>query len=148
MKILRTLIPVLLIILVFAGCSMGSRMAMKEKSLYERLGGKEAITAVVDEFITNVAADARINRFFKDADIPHLKKMLVDQICETAGGPCKYTGLDMKSAHKGMGISSADFIALVNDLVKALDKFKVPEKEKGELLSALGGMKNDIVEKQ
>jgi len=143
---LRLILFITLIAVLLVGCS-GSRMGMKEKSLYDRLGGKGAITAVVDEFIANVAADSRINHFFQDTDIPHLKRMLVDQICEATGGPCKYTGLDMKNAHKGMGISSADFNALVEDLVKALDKFKVPEKEKGELLAALGGMKSDIVEK-
>lgn len=136
-----------IIMMVMAGC-MSSQSTMKEKSLYERLGGKDAITAVVDEFVGNVAADKRINSFFADADIPHLKRMLVDQICEATGGPCKYVGKDMKSAHKGMGVSSADFGALVEDLVKALDKFKVPEKEKNELLGALGGMQKDIVEKK
>ncbi len=135
------------VVAVVSGCSMGSKMAMKEKSLYERLGGKEAITAVVEEFVGNIAADSRINTFFKDTNIPHLKKMLVEQICEATGGPIKYTGLDMKTAHKGMGVSSAHFNALVEDLAKALDKFKVPEKEKGELIGALAGMKNDIVEK-
>ncbi len=72
---------------------------------------------------------------------------LVDQICQASGGPCKYTGKDMKSAHAGMGVTSADFNALVEDLVGALDKFKVGEKEKGELLGALGPMKSDIVTK-
>ena len=137
---------VLTVALLAVGCG-GSKMAVQEKSLYERLGGKEAITAVVDAFVANVAGDQRINRFFKDANIPRLKKMLVDQICQATGGPYEYKGLDMKSAHKGMGVSSADFNALVENLVKALDTFKVPEKEKGELLGALAGMKGDIVEK-
>ena len=124
----------------------------KEKSLYQRLGGKKAITAVVDEFVGRVAADARINGFFKDtaadpARLASFKKKLVDQICEASGGPCKYMGKDMKSAHAGMGVSGGDFSALVEDLVGALDKFKVGEKEKNELLGALGPMKSDIVEK-
>ena len=117
----------------------------ESKTLYDRLGGKDAITAVVDEFVANVAADTRINAMFANADIPNLKTKLVDQICEATGGPCKYTGKNMKDAHVGMNIKEADFNALVEDLVKALDKFKVPEKEKGELLGALGGMKPDIV---
>lgn len=147
MKSLLKTVFVVLFMAILAGC-MSSQSTMKEKSLYERLGAKDAITAVVDEFVGNVAADKRINSFFADADIPHLKRMLVDQICEATGGPCKYVGKDMKSAHKGMGVSSADFGALVDDLVKALDKFKVPEKEKKELLGALGGMQGDIVEKK
>jgi hemoglobin len=120
---------------------------MKEKSLYDRLGKKEAITAVVDEFVARVAADNRINAFFAHTDIAHLKMELVNQICEASGGPCKYTGKSMKEAHQGMGVGTADFNALVEDLVGALDKFKVGEKEKNELLGVLGPMKSDIVEK-
>jgi hemoglobin len=129
--------------LAVAGCAQ--QQAMKEKSLYERLGGLPAIQAVIDDFVANVAADARINKQFAQTDIPKLKKNLVDQVCQATGGPCKYTGLDMKTAHKGMKITDADFNALVGDLVKSLDKFKVPAKEKNELLTALGSMKPDIV---
>jgi hemoglobin len=115
------------------------------KSLYDRLGGKDAITAVVDQFVTNVAGDARINEFFKNADAKGLKAKLVDQICEASGGPCKYTGKNMKDAHAGMGVKSEHFDALVEDLVKALDQFKVGDQEKKDLLGALGPMKSDIV---
>ena len=115
-------------------------------SLYDRLGGKDAITAVVDKFVGIVVLDDRINGFFKNADAANLKKQLVDQICSATGGPCKYTGKDMKTAHTGMKITEDDFNALVEDLVKALDEFKVPEKEKGELLGILGPLKSDIVQ--
>jgi hemoglobin len=125
-----------------------AKPANKGKSLYERLGGKAAITAVVDEFVARVAADTRINQFFANTDIPKLKMHLVNQICEASGGPCKYTGRSMKEAHEGMGVSAGDFNALVEDLVAALDKFKVGEKEKSELLSMLGPMQGDIVEKK
>lgn len=125
----------------------GTTKANKEKPLYFRLGGKTAIAKVVDDFVGHVAADTRINRFFAHTDIPHLKMELVNQICEAAGGPCKYTGKSMKEAHHGMGISTADFNALVEDLVWALDQNKVGEKEKNELLAVLGPMKSDIVEK-
>jgi hemoglobin len=123
----------------------GGTTAAGGKSLYDRLGGKDAITAVIDDFVGNVAADKRINAFFANADIPHLKQMLVDQVCAASGGPCKYTGKDMKTAHAGMGVKSADFDALVEDLKKSLDKFKVGDKEQGELLGVLGPMKADIV---
>ena len=121
---------------------------MAEKSLYDRLGGKGAITAVVDDFVANVAGDKRINAFFANADIPHLKMELVDQICQATGGPCKYTGKDMKSAHKGMGVGGKDFDALVEDLGKSLNKFKVGKKEQTELVGALAPLKTDIVEKK
>ena len=124
----------------------------RERSLYDRLGGKKAIAAVVDEFVGRVAADSRINAFFAAtaADKHRLKTFkgkLVDQICEASGGPCKYTGKDMKTAHAGMGVSTADFNALVEDLVKSLDKYKVKPADKDTLLGVLGPMKSDIVEK-
>ena len=125
---------------------------VRTPSLYKRLGGKKAITAVVNEFISIVVADTRINKFFADTAtdpkrVEKLRKNLVEQICAAGGGPCKYKGKDMKTAHQGMGITEADFTALVEDLVKALDKFNVGETEKNELLGALGAMKGDIVEK-
>ena len=127
-------------------------LAQKPASLYDNLGGKKAITAVVDEFVGRVAADNRINTFFKQTAsdpkrLASFKAKLVDQICEASGGPCKYKGKSMKAAHMGMGISGADFGALVEDLVGALDKFKVKEADKNALLGALGPMKSDIVEK-
>ena len=130
-----------------------SMAAQKEKSLYDRLGGKTAIVAVVDEFVSRVSADTRINAFFKDtasdpARLASFKSKLVDQICEASGGPCKYTGKDMKTAHQGMGISETDFNALVEDLSGALDKFKVAAADKNQLLGVLGPMKGDIVEKK
>jgi hemoglobin len=116
-----------------------------ERSLYERLGGKDAITAVVEDFVANVAADKRINARFAKTNILHLKQMLIDQVCQATGGPCTYTGKSMPDAHKGMHITEADFNALVEDLTRSLDKFKVGEREKTELLTALGGMKGQIV---
>ena len=122
-------------------------MLGESSRLYQRLGGYKAIVAVVDDFVGNVAADRRINRFFASANIPRLKQNLVDQICAAAGGNCIYSGRDMKSAHAGMGIRSRDFNALVGDLTKTLRKFKVTAKEQGQLLAVLGPMKKDIVER-
>lgn len=127
-----------------------SKMAPKapaKKSLYERLGGLPAIKAVVKDFLGNVGSDKRINARFAKSDLGKLEKHLVDQVCAATGGPCKYTGRSMAESHKGMKITEAEFTALVEDLVAALDKHKVPAAEKGELLGALGGMKGDIVGK-
>jgi hemoglobin len=115
------------------------------KTLYERLGGKPAIELVVDAFLGNVAQDQRINHRFALADLKSLRGHLVDQVCQATGGPCVYKGLDMKSAHKNMHVTDAEFGAIVEDLIKALDQYHVPEREKGELLGALGGLKPDIV---
>ena len=140
-----------LAVLVFVGnlaaCATGEE-AKKEPSLYQRLGGREGIALVVDDFVANAVADNRINARFKDLKPPEvfkLKSNLADQICEATGGPCAYLGRDMKTVHKGMNITEAEWNATVDDLVKALDKHKVPEKEKKELLGLLGPMKPDIV---
>lgn len=121
-------------------------------SLYTRLGGIDAISAVTDKFISNVGADEVINEKFGAtvADpyrLEAFRNNLVDQICAGAGGPCQYKGKTMATAHAGMGISDAEFTALVNDLVSALNSFSVPEKEKTDLLAILGPMKTDIVGK-
>src|SRR5712691_1897295 len=138
--------------LTFSSPVASAQAKSKDKTLYTRLGGKKAITAVVDEFVGRVAGDKRINGFFaKTAGDPKrlatFKMNLVNQICQAAGGKEKYTRKTMKAAHAGMGVSGADFNALVEDLVGALDKFKVGEQEKKELLGVLGPMASDIVEK-
>jgi len=136
------------LLLAAAGCTYDGGMTEKSAmtpTLFERLGGKGAITAVVEDFVGRVAADKRINGKFALANIPRLKMLLVEQICAASGGPCTYTGHDMKTAHAGMGITGPQFDALVEDLVATLDKFKVPAREKNELLSVLGPMKSDIV---
>ena len=115
-------------------------------SLYERLGGLDAITAVVDSFAARCAGDDRINRKFERTDIPRLKKMLVDQVCEATGGPCTYTGRAMRETHDGMEVTAGEFDALVEDLVATLDEFEVPKAEQDELLGLLGPMREDIVE--
>ena len=136
------------LVLSLGGCNTmesSSATMTGEKSLYERLGGKLAITAVVEDFVGRVAADSRINGKFANANIPRLKAMLTEQICQASGGPCTYKGRDMKSSHAGMGITGEEFDALVGDLVTTLNKFNVGEREKNELLGALGPMKKDIV---
>ena len=115
-------------------------------SLYERLGGIDAITAVVENFRDRVAGDTRINQKFAKTDLGRLRKMLIDQVCEAAGGPCRYTGRSMKDAHADMKVTSGEFDALVQDLVATLDHFKVGKGEQGELLGVLGPLKADIVE--
>jgi hemoglobin len=129
---------------VAVGCAH-SATSPPNRSLYERLGGKDAITAVVNDFVGRVGQDERINQRFANAEVPRLKQLLVEQICQAAGGPCQYSGRDMKTAHKGMGIRDEEFGALVEDLVASLAQLKVPEPEQKELLGALAGLKGDIV---
>ena len=117
-----------------------------EASLYDRLGGKAAIEAVIEQFVRRCAEDDRINKKFVRTDIPRLKRMLVDQVCEATGGPCTYAGRDMRETHDGMGVTAGEFDALVEDLVQTLDQFRVPKPEQDELLGTLAPMRGDIVE--
>ena len=117
-----------------------------ERTLYERLGGIEAITAVVESFRDRVASDDRINLKFARTDLARLRKMLIDQVCEATGGPCHYNGRSMKEAHAGMAVTKGEFDALVDDLVATLNEFKVPGSEQSELLAILGPLQSEIVE--
>ena len=117
-----------------------------QTSLYDRLGGKESITVVVGDFVGRAAQDARINSKFGRTDVPRLKAMLVDQVCAASGGPCTYTGRDMRETHDGMAVTAGEFDALVEDLVASLDQFSVPKADQDELLGLLGPMRPDIVE--
>jgi hemoglobin len=116
------------------------------QTLYDRLGGIDAITAVVEDFRDRVAADDRINLKFARTDLARLRKMLIDQVCEATGGPCHYNGRSMKEAHAGMKVTTGEFNALVEDLAATLNKFKVPSGEQNELLAILGPLKGEIVE--
>jgi hemoglobin len=118
----------------------------QQKSLFERLGGMPAISAVVDDFANNVLNDTRINKKFAKSDPTRLLANLKDFVCNATGGPCKYTGLSMKESHKNMGTTAGEFNALVEDLIKTLNKFNVGPTEQKELLAALGPLKGDIVE--
>ena len=144
----QNLVSLSVMSLVLLSGSVQAADGAKGKSLYDRLGGKGAITAVVETFVGNVGGDARINGFFVSTDLTKLKMHLVNQICAASGGPCKYTGRTMKQTHAGMGVHDAAFSALVEDLVAALDHHKVGKTEKDELLGVLGPMKGDIVEKK
>lgn len=145
-NIIKLFVIGLFSIFLLTACSQPHQRGVNkgENNLYKRLGGKEAIGAVVDEAIKNIAADKRINDHFANANIPLLRTMLVEQICEATGGPCKYVGKDMKTAHNGMNITEADFIALVEDLSKAMLDLGVPIREHNELIGLLAPMKKDI----
>jgi hemoglobin len=115
------------------------------KTLYERLGGLDAITAVTSEFVNRSTSDPRIKERFFNTDANSLKRLLAEFVCAASGGPCTYTGRDMQTSHAGMDLVDEEFDALVEDLVGALDQFKVGEHEKADLLGAIGPLKPQIV---
>jgi hemoglobin len=139
------LIALLMVATLVSAARTGAAQT-EEKSLYDRLGGQAAISAVIDDFAGRVLADARVNKKFAKSNPERLVFHLKEQVCAVTGGPCKYTGQSMGAAHKNMKVTEGEFNALVEDLVMTLDKFNVPAREKGEILTALGGLKSQIVE--
>jgi hemoglobin len=106
------------------------------------------LAAVTDDFLGHLAADPQLGRFFTGLSMDsktRVRQHVIDFLCLATGGPCKYTGRDMKTAHTGLNISDADWNKSVQYLVSTLDKFKVPEKEKSDVLGAISGLKGDIV---
>jgi len=121
------------------------------KSLYERLGGMPAITAVTSGLVDRILADSRVNAWFAHAaaskeEAVRYKASLANFVCKSVGGPCTYTGPDMVAAHKGRRVTSAAFDAVVEDLTAVLNELKVPVAEKNELLGALAPLKSQIVQ--
>lgn len=120
------------------------------ETLYKRLGGYDALAAVTDDFLGRLLKDPSLGRFFlghSDDSKQRIRQLIVDQLCAVTGGPCVYIGRDTKTSHRGLGITEADWTATVNHLVATLDKFKVPQREKDEVLALLTTLKPDIVEK-
>jgi hemoglobin len=143
-------ITTLTAILLFSVSLFAADHTDKPKTLYQRLGGYDAIAAVTDDFIGRLATDKQLGRFFVGHSEDSLKKvrqLIVDQLCAASGGPCVYIGRDMKTSHKGMGITEAEWNTTAAHLVATLDKFKVPNAEKDELVAAISSFKKDIVEK-
>jgi Truncated hemoglobins len=121
--------------------------AFAGQSLYDAFGQKAGITALINTFVGNVAADNRINYYFAHTDIKHLKMELVNQVCAGVGGPCTYTGRSMEATHKGMGVTDSAFNALTEDMIAAMNKHHVPLWAQNDLIAVLAPMKYQIVDK-
>jgi hemoglobin len=133
-----------------AAFAQNTTMPAKERSLYERLGGYDAIAGVSDDFIGRLGRSKILGRFvvgLSDDSKKRLRQHFVDFICNVTGGPCLYLGRDMKTAHTGLGINEKDWAEGVKLLGETLDHFKVPAREKGEVVGAVASLKKDIVEK-
>ena len=128
---------------ILAGCAA----VPPQVTLFDRLGGLPAISAVVDKTIDSAARDPRTSRSFKGIKLEGVKESVVTQLCETTGGPCKYEGASMRKAHQDLDITAAEFDAFAQQLIATLGAFNVPVREKNELLELLAPMKGDIVTK-
>jgi hemoglobin len=124
--------------------------AQAQESLYKRLGGYDAIAAVTDDFIVRMATNKDLQRFFvglSDDSKGKVRGHIIDLVCLKTGGPCTYTGRDMKTSHKGLAITENDWNIMAKLFVETLNKFKVAQKEQDELLAIVATTKKDIVEK-
>ena len=122
---------------------------MTEKTLYERLGGYDAISAVVKDLLPRLMSDSQLGRFWENrgADgINREEQLLIDFLCSSAGGPLLYTGRDNKTSHKGMGISESDWEKFIGHLNATLEKFQLPQQERDDVTGFIESTKADIVE--
>ncbi|MBY4595171.1 group 1 truncated hemoglobin [bacterium BD-1] len=138
---MRPLFPLGLAIALSACAGAGAPRA----SLYEQFGGRPGIEALVEELLVRVLEDERINEQFADVDLVNLGDRLAEQICVEVGGPCEYTGRTMAESHEGLAITEADFNALVEDLVDAMEARGIPRRAQNRLLARLAPMHPDIV---
>ena len=122
---------------------------MTEKTLYERLGGYDAISAVTNDFLPRLMSDSQLARFWKNRGedgINREKQLLIDYLCSSAGGPLLYTGRDNKTSHKGMGIGESDWEQFIGHLNATLDNFQLPQQERSDVIAFIESTKADIVE--
>ena len=123
----------------------------KEATLYARLGGYDAIAVVADDLLPRLTSDAQLGRFWQNRGedgVRREKQLLINFLCASAGGPVYYTGRDMATSHKGMGITQDDWTLFINHLKSTLDKLAVPQRERSEVLAFIESTKSDIVERQ
>jgi hemoglobin len=116
------------------------------KSLYDRLGGGDAINKLTESWVARVGGDDRANGKFIRTDIERLMTEVVDQLCEATGGPCTYTGRSMLETHAGMKVTAGEFDVVMQHLGAALDELNIPKTEQDELVALLRPMRDDIVE--
>lgn len=149
----RPLAAVATAVLLLIGCAdtQAQQNRAAERSLYQRLGGYDAIAAVTDDFIARLAGDAQFARFFgglsTDSKL-HLRQMVVEQLCAASGGPCVYVGRTMKASHAGLGITEREWSDAAAHLVASMDRYKVAKGEKDQVIAFVSTLKPDIVEKK
>jgi hemoglobin len=151
--LVKTFLPLLALFLTMSWGAAAAAPAAPaqdktEKTLYERLGGYDAVALVVDEFIKRLGEDKQLGRFIVGLSTDSKKKLrqhVLNQFCQATGGPCIYTGRDMKTVHTGLSITESDWDVAAKHLAGALDKYRVPTKEKNEVLAFVTSLKKDIV---
>lgn len=148
---IRRLTSVNILLICTTFLSSFSPVLQAQDTLYSRLGGYDAVAAVVDDLMGRLAEDEQVGRVLEhipDTRFRDVRQRMVDFLCETTGGPCIYRGKDMLTAHRGMGLTDSDWKKTVVHLKATLNKFNVPSREKTEVLQAISSLKSAIVDKQ
>lgn len=140
-----TAITVLLSGLCMGFLGTGCVSLSPQKSLYEELGELPGITLLVDRFIEEIAADERIVTRFRDTNVERFRSKLIEQFCVLSGGPCEYTGKSMQIIHGGLMISEAEFNALVEDLISAMEQLSLNTSTQNRLLKQLAPLRAQII---
>ena len=145
LKLRKLMLGIVSFVAFFFFAASSVTLSAETKSLYDKIGGTEGITTVVEVFLANVGADDRINSRFVSTDLDNLKMLLIEQVCEATGGPCTYSGKTMLDAHRGMDITEEEFGALAEQMSKAMLSSGVGQEEHDTIMGVLGGMHDDIV---
>ncbi len=122
---------------------------MDQKSLYERLGGYDSISAFANDLLPRLEGDSQLGRFWQnrgDDGIAREKQLLIDYLCLSTGGPMVYTGRDMKTTHKGMKISEEDWSIFLEHAGATMEALQIPKQECDEIVTFVLSLKDDIVE--
>ena len=138
----KTVSMQLILFLALAGCA---NQAQAPDHLYQQLGATAGITKLVDGVLGEIEQDQQIVHHFKDTDIPRFRRLLIEQLCELSGGPCKYTGATMQESHTGFAITPADFDNLVNHFIKVMTAQNIPVAAQNALLKKLAPMYKDVI---
>lgn len=137
--------PVIMSLVLLLGSMVMPAQAASDDSLYQALGQQQGISALMETFILEIAEDERIVHHFEKTDIERLHRMLTEQICELSGGPCSYSGDDMVTVHTGMNVTTAEFNALVEDLIAAMEQHEIAVSAQNRLLAILAAMHKEVV---
>lgn len=137
---MRNRIVLLLALVLLAGCATRG-----EHRLYDDLGGADGVDAIAFELLSRTSDDPRIAHHFRNANVVRLHEKLTELLCVEAGGPCTYTGASMVDAHAGRGLKEADFNALVENLIDAMEALDVPRRAQFQLLDRLAALHGDVL---
>ncbi len=130
------------LILTLTACQTG---AAPSQTLYAKLGGDAGVTSIIQGTLAYTLKDARIAHTFENSNVERVEGLLIEQVCALTGGPCEYTGQTMERSHRGLGLTTLHFNALVENMQKAMNDNRVPYRTQNQLLALLAPMHDDVV---